>query len=182
MMSPLTLGALAAALGADAFSLCIGIGLAGVSRRNILLITVTVILYHIFMPLIGWQLGEYAGRLIGRAAVIAGAVLLAYLGGRMIWEAKKAGSGQDPERIRFNVWGILLLGASVSMDALSVGFTLGTRQVNLISTALVIGAVAGAMTFAGLVSGRYLGAWVGARAQFLGGLILIAIGINLFMT
>lgn len=181
-MSPFTLGALAVAVGTDAFSLSVGIGLAGVSRRYMLLLTVTVFLYHIIMPLIGWLLGEYTGRLIGRAAVVAGALLLAYLGGRMIWAAKKAKSAQAPERIRFNAWGILLLGAGVSMDALSVGFTLGARQANLPFTVLVIGVVAGAMTFAGLVSGRFLGALAGARAQFLGGLILIAAGIMLFIT
>ena len=79
-----------------------------------------------------------------------------------------------------NSWGLLVLGASVSMDALSVGFTLGTRQVDLLLTALVIGVVAGVMTLAGLLLGRFVGRRTGEKAVLLGGVILVAIGIRLF--
>ena len=57
-MSLLTLIALAAALGTDAFSLCVGVGLAGVNRRQIILISVVVLLFHIFMPLASGLLGK----------------------------------------------------------------------------------------------------------------------------
>lgn len=178
-MSLYVLGALAVALGTDAFSLCIGIGLVGVSRRQVFLLTVTVFLYHVFMPLTGWVVGEFAGKAIGRTAAVAGALLLVYLGIRMVWVAVKANPEYEPKITRFNTWGLLLLGASVSMDALSVGFTLGTVRVNLLFTATVIGVVAGAMTFAGLVFGRFLGNLAGTRAQLLGGLILVGIGARL---
>lgn len=179
-MSFLTLMVLAVALGTDAFSLCVGIGLAGVNRRQIMLISVTVLIFHIIMPLAGWVVGEFAGSLLGRAAAITGSLLLVYLGVRMVWSTWRNGGESNPSVIRFSTWGLILLGASVSMDALSVGFTLGTRQVNLLLAAGIIGIVAGAMTAGGLVFGRFLGSWVGEKAQFLGGLFLVGIGVKLF--
>jgi HEAT repeat protein len=53
----------------------VGIGLAGVNRRQIIFISITVLLYHIAMPLIGWLVGEFAGSLLGRVAAIAGSLL-----------------------------------------------------------------------------------------------------------
>lgn len=178
-MSLLTLIILAVALGTDAFSLCIGIGLAGVNRRQIIMVSLTVLVFHIAMPLIGWFVGEFAGSLMGRVAAILGSLLLVYLGVKMIWETWRHRLEQKPARLNVSAGGLLLLGASVSMDALSVGFTLGAHQVNLLLTAGIIGLVAGIMTFAGLVFGRFLGSWVGEKAQLLGGLVLVGIGVKM---
>jgi putative Mn2+ efflux pump MntP len=168
---------LAVALGTDAFSMCLGIGMAGVKRLQVLLITLTVLLFHIAMPLLGFQLGELAGGFLGRTATLVGAALLLYLGVRMIRESS---GGDEPRVMLLNNWGLLLLGASVSMDALSVGFTLGTLRAQLIFTVVTFGLVAGLMTFSGLVLGRFLGQVAGERARLLGGLILIGIGVKLF--
>lgn len=178
-MSLFTLIVLAVALGTDAFSLCVGIGLAGVNRRQIIIVSLTVLVFHIAMPLIGWFVGEFAGSLLGRVAAILGSLLLVYLGVKMIWETWRPRSEQTPARVNVSTGGVLLLGASVSMDALSVGFTLGAHQVNLLLTAGIIGIVAGIMTFTGLVFGRFLGSWVGEKAQLLGGLVLIGIGVKM---
>ncbi|MCL6558000.1 MAG: manganese efflux pump MntP family protein, partial [Firmicutes bacterium] len=75
--------------------------------------------------------------------------------------------------------GLLSLGASVSMDALTVGFTLGIYHFEPLLTAAVVGFVAGLMTALGLGLGRLIRAWVGRRAQLVGGLILFGVGINL---
>lgn len=178
-MSFFTLAVLAVALGTDAFSLCVGIGLAGVTRRQMLFISATVLVFHIFMPLAGWFVGEFAGSRLGRAASVIGAALLVYLGLKMIWTKLRGARKAGVKRINFTTWGLVLLGTSVSMDALSVGFTLGARQVDLLLTAGTIGIVAGVMTASGLIFGRFLGNWVGERAQLLGGAILVGIGVKL---
>ncbi|TYO96546.1 manganese efflux pump MntP family protein [Desulfallas thermosapovorans] len=177
-----TLLALAVALGTDAFSMCLGLGTAGITRRQILVVSVTVLVFHVVMPLMGWYAGEFIGTLAGRAASIAGALLLVYLGVKMIRSSIKGGDSLDPKVVLVNTWGLFLLAASVSMDALSVGFSLGTRQVNLLLTAGVIGIVAGVMTFAGLVLGRFVGVRVGRRAVLGGGILLIGIGIHMVLS
>ena len=150
-MSLFTLLALAAALGTDAFSLCVGVGLAGVNRRQIILISAVILVFHIFMPLAGWYAGGTGRELIDRAAAVLGSALLIYLGVRMILGSLKNDHGLESPLNGFSLKSLVLLGASVSMDALSVGFTLGTQQVNLLLAAGVIGLVAGLMTACGLV-------------------------------
>ncbi|HOV79205.1 MAG TPA: manganese efflux pump MntP family protein [Bacillota bacterium] len=179
-MSFLTLLVLAVALGTDAFSLCVGIGLAGVKRRQILLISATVFTFHVFMPLTGWFLGEFTGSLLGRTAAAIGSLLLVYLGVRMVYHTLQNKGTAELHAVNFNTWGLFLLGSGVSLDALSVGFTLGARQADLVLTAGVIGVVAGVMTAGGLIFGRFLGSWVGKRAQLVGGLVLVGVGVKLF--
>lgn len=153
--------------------------MAGVKRRQIAIISLTVLAFHVFMPLIGWYAGGFLGAKLGRAAAIAGAALLVYLGGKMIVDVFRAGE-DGPKFVITNTGGLLLLSASVSLDALSVGFTLGTQQVSMFLAAGVIGIVAGIMTLAGLTLGKYIGSWIGDKAQLVGGVILAGIGIRLF--
>lgn len=179
-MSFLTILLLAVALGADAFSMCLGVGMTGVRRLQVFLISFTVLLFHIMMPLAGWYIGSRVGSLVGNAAAIAGALVLIYLGARMLWDVYRRDQ-EEPRVAIVNTWGLLVLAASVSMDALSVGFTLGTYNVNLFLVTLTFGIVAGLMTFAGLMLGRLLGNLAGERAQLLGGVILLGIGIKLIV-
>lgn len=177
-----TLVILAVALGTDAFSLCVGIGLSGACRRQILLISAVILLFHVFMPLAGWFAGGFVGSLVGRAAAVAGSLLLIYLGIRMIWSAWQNKKKEvEPVAVKFNTWGLMLMATSVSIDALSVGFTLGAFQVNLLLTAGIIGIVAGSMAASGLVFGRFLGKWAGGKAQLAGGLVLVGVGVKLFL-
>ncbi|MCG8400665.1 MAG: manganese efflux pump MntP family protein [Firmicutes bacterium] len=176
-----TVFALAVALGTDAFSMCLGLGIAGVTMRQVLIISFTVLVFHIVMPLLGWYAGGLAGSVAGRAAAIAGALLLIYLGGKMVHSSIKGGESMDPKVVLVNTWGLLLLAASVSMDALSVGFSLGARQVDLLLTAGVIGLVAGVMTAAGLFLGRIVGNRVGERAVLGGGILLVIIGVRMIL-
>lgn len=132
------------------------------------------------MPIIGYYIGELVGSYVDRAAAIVGALILLYLGVRMIKNGF-TGDGEDEQKQMLgNTGGLLVLSGSVSMDALSVGFTLGTQDVNLMQAALVMGVVAGIMTYTGLNFGRFVGEKLGEKAQIIGGVILIAIGIRLF--
>ncbi len=187
-MSLAALGLLAVALGTDAFSMCIGLGIIGVSLRQIITISLTILAFHVVMPLLGWYLGEFFGTIAGNIAVIVGAVILIVLGLKMSWDARPTGVGSargvlnEQGQVAGNTLtglGLLVMAACVSVDALSVGFSLGTRHVNLFAAAGIIGAVAGLMSFAGLYFGRMLGHLVGNRAQFIGGLILAGIGLHL---
>lgn len=172
---------IALALGTDAFSLCLGLGMTGVSVFQTITISLVILVFHIGMPLLGWEIGEVTGKFLGQAAGIAGALLLFYLGVRMVWQSLQRDSSLVPKIILIKGWGVLLLGLSVSMDALAVGFTLGTKGTNLVLTVLTFGFIAGAMTLSGLLLGGWFGRWIGARAQLLGGFILMGIGVKLFL-
>lgn len=179
-MTAITLLILAVALGTDAFSVCLGLGMTGVRSRQILIVSLTVLAFHVIMPLIGWFAGELAGSLLGKAASIAGALVLIYLGAKMIYSAWKGDGEFNNREALVTTGGMLLLAAGVSMDALSAGFSLGTQNVNLPLTVGVIGVVAGIMTGTGLLLGRFVGNRVGERAVGIGGTLLVGIGVKLF--
>lgn len=170
---------LGVALGGDAFSACLGIGFGQLSCRKAFALVATVAAFHVVMPLAGWWLGEAVGTLLGRVAGILGAALLFIIGTRMIYAAVRTGITHPVSFLVPGAWGLLLFGASVSVDALSVGFTLGIYQYRLLLVTATIGLIAGLMAALGLGLGRTFGALAGHRAQFFGGLILLGIGFRL---
>ncbi|MBS3977413.1 MAG: manganese efflux pump [Syntrophomonadaceae bacterium] len=190
-MEFLTVVLVALALGTDAFSLSVGVGVSGIRRREVYLLALAIALFHVLFPLTGITLGALLGRVVGNIAAIIGAIILALIGFQMIREgvkerqpipaprkflAGKAGAAQQP--VFTGLWGLGLLAGSVSLDSLTVGFGLGTmKAVSLAFTVGVIGAVAGAMTLAGIFLGKRMGRWLGDKALIAGGVILIGIGI-----
>lgn len=187
----------AVALGADAFSMAVGLGLSGLRRRQLYLFAGAVALFHVLMPLAGLWLGSLLGKAIGRWAGYLGALVLVLIGLHMLKEgwtgprspltgfkaAKKTFLGEKaPDfRVVTGAGAILLLAGSVSLDALTVGFGLGALKANLLLSVLTMGVVAGIMTVIGLFFGKRLGRWLGEKAQMVGGIVLIAIGIRMIL-
>ena len=188
-LSQLTVLLIAVALGMDAFSMAVGIGVSGVRRRYIFLVSTVVCLFHILMPLAGLTLGAVAGQLAGRLAGILGACVLIFIGLKGLMGITKRemavgsntvllGSGM----VAFGPLALVVLAGSVSLDALSVGFGLGTFNVALPLTVFVFGAVAGLMTAGGFVFGSCLGNRLEDKAGFAGALILLLMGIKLLFS
>lgn len=185
---------IAVALGADAFSMALAIGLAGIRRAMVVRLSFVVAVFHVFMPLVGLAAGQALGMFLGNIAKAVGALILVWLGVRMLVgvlrpEAQRYPLSQAREKMRRRKFskgaalhgaGIYALAASVSLDALSVGFSLGALGSNIGWTVLIIGGIAGLMTLMGLVLGRLLGSWAGERAELLGGLALVLIGFKIF--
>jgi manganese efflux pump family protein len=180
-MTTTTLLALAVALGTDAFSLSIGLGMAGINRRNTIILSITVLIFHILMPLLGVWAGEIFGSLLGKTANLIGALVLIGLGLKMIKDSFSSEEEENPQILLANTKGLVLIAGSVSLDALSVGFSLGTQNVNLAVASLTIGLVAGLMTAAGLVFGRAIGGWIGDKAKIIGAVILLGIGAKFLL-
>jgi len=192
-MNLYTLMLIAVALGTDAFALAVGIGVAGIRYRRILIVSGVVCAFHILMPLIGLGIGAVLGKLVGNVATVIGAAVLILIGLNMLWEVwkertqafsfhqakKRLNFGAAQERGINSFWGLIMLAGSVSIDALSVGFGLGTLKAQITLTVLVLGLVAGLMTALGFFLGRGLGSWLGEKAEVAGGAILVAVGMRL---
>ncbi|MDA8229020.1 MAG: manganese efflux pump MntP family protein [Desulfitobacterium hafniense] len=192
-MSLAVILALAVALGVDAFSIALAIGLTGIGLRTIIRLSLLVAVFHVFMPLVGLVLGQTLGAYLGQFAKVLGAVVLFWLGGRMLYsvyrpsakyyplsEARRAlGKNRLPSGVSLQGTGALVLAGSVSLDALSVGFSLGTVESQIGLTVSVMGIVAGLMMGSGLLLGRFAGTRLGEKAGVLGGLILVLIGLRL---
>lgn len=190
-----TVVGVAVALGADAFSVALGMGMSGAKLRFKLGFTGTVALLHVVMPLIGLQVGLTAGRIFGVWAAWAGALVLVLIGYDMIkkgMKTRESYSFREARQRAFTgepaIWqrfsGFLtvgVLGLSVSVDALATGFSLGTSRVPIPLTVAVMGTVAGLMTASGFVGGKWLGWAAGKGAQVLGGGILLLIAIQMVL-
>lgn len=178
------------ALGIDALSVALSIGLAGVNRREIIMVSGAVTTFHVFMPLLGLSLGHYLGQIAGPLASAIGALVLITIGTSTIWKSLRelgifgrspAEGGAPAFADMSNPISLVLMAASVSLDALTVGFGLGTLKVDLFLTVVTMGVVAGIMAGLGLIFGRRLNVAFGERAEILGGVILIIIGLKLLL-
>lgn len=176
-MAPLLL--MGAALGADALSLSIGIGLRGVDLRDVIRVSLVIGVFHIVMPLAGAVGGHLFGLVAEGIARWVGAGIVAFIGARMVWGCLK--NNQCPP-VPWTLTGIplLALALSVSIDALSVGFSLGAFGHSIYVTAIVFGLFGGAMTAVGLLFGNRLGRVIGDRGELLGGIVLIVLALQMF--
>ena len=170
-----TIAMIALALGFDAFSLGIGIGLKGIRYLHILRMGVIVGLFHMIMPIGGMLMGKMMSSVLGEWAVLGAGLLLILLGVHMIINSFK--KDEAPMFNYHSFWGLLLLAFSVSVDSFSVGITLGMFQLPLWLTVLLFGCFGAGMSMLGLTVGRRVGHTLGDYGELLGGIILIVFGV-----
>lgn len=170
----LTLLIIAMALGFDAFSLGLGIGLKGIRLLDILKLGVIIALFHMIMPVGGILMGQLVSGLLGSVATIAAGVLLMLLGSHMIYSSIR---GEDVRSFNHrSSLGLLVLAMSVSVDAFSVGVTLGMFSANMWLTILLFGLFGGLMSMLGLLLGRKVSSNLGEYGEACGGAILLVFG------
>ncbi|WP_077215074.1 manganese efflux pump MntP family protein [Bacillus dakarensis] len=175
----LTLILMAFALGMDAFSVGLGMGMFRLRLREIFKIGLTIGLFHIFMPLLGIIAGRFLSEQFGTFAAYVGGVLLIILGVQMIWSSfRKEDEGALITPVGF---GLLAFSISVSLDSFSVGLTLGIYGAKTALVLLCFGAGACLLTWLGLLIGRRVQGWLGTYSEALGGSILMAFGVKLLL-
>ncbi len=141
--------------------------------------------FQFAMPVIGWicvhtilQYFTAFETLIPWIALI----LLAYIGGKMLLEGlRNSDSAQEHQGLGVRV--LIIQGIATSIDALSVGFTIaGYGWIMALTAALIVAVVTFTLCMAGLKIGKKFGTKLSNKAQILGGVILIVIGIEIFIT
>lgn len=175
-------------LAMDAFSVSLANGLNEpcMKKGRLCAIAGVFSFFQFLMPLIGWvcvhTVLEYFSALEGLIPVIA-LVLLGWIGGKMLAEGirnKDAACGEKPA---VGIGALLVQGVATSIDALSVGFTIsGHNAVQAFVCCVLIAVVTFAICVGGLLIGRRFGTKLAGKASILGGVILILIGIEIFVT
>lgn len=174
-------------LAMDAFSVSLANGLnePKMRKKKMSGIAGTFGFFQGLMPMIGWicvhtiiQYFKVFEKFIPWIALI----LLLFIGGKMLIEGilKK----EDDEKIaRLGIGALLVQGIATSIDALSVGFTIAEYGlVMALTAAFIIAVVTFAISFAGLEIGKKFGMKFANKATVLGGIILIGIGVEIFVT
>lgn len=177
---------LGVSLAMDAFSVSLANGLnePKMRRRKICGIAGMFAFFQAFMPMAGWfcihtivQYFQSFEKLIPWIALI----LLSYIGGSMLYEGIK--NKEEEEKPGVGFVALFIQGIATSIDALSAGFMIA--EYNLYEALLASGIIA-AVTFmicvSGIVIGRKAGTKLAGKASILGGVILIAIGLEIFFT
>ncbi|MCI8477092.1 MAG: manganese efflux pump [Oscillospiraceae bacterium] len=174
---------LAFSLAMDAFAVSVssGISVPGFGRRQAVRMGAYFGLFQFIMPLLGWVLGSgISGRVQAVDHWIAFG-LLAVIGGRMVWDAAAAPCRPEQPVKLLTRRHLLALALATSMDALAVGISLAFLTADILSAALIIGAVAFLLSVLGGLAGRRLGCLFQRRAGIAGGLVLIGIGVKILV-
>jgi len=177
-----TLG-LAVALAMDAFAVAVaaGVTLKSVSPRQTFRLAWHFGLFQAMMPVVGWSAGLTVRSHIEAYAHWAAFALLVFVAQGMLRSAfrgeKNEATAKDPTRGMT----LVVLSVATSIDALAVGLSLSMINISIWTPALVIGLVAGAFTTAGMHLGKMIGsvAKLGRWAEMTGGVVLLAIGLNI---
>jgi manganese efflux pump family protein len=174
----ITIIIMAFALGMDAFSLSLGMGMYKLRLRQIFKIGITIGAFHIVMPLLGMITGRFLSEQFGAIAAYVGGALMLILGLQMIWSS----FGKGEERLMTPVgMGLFLFALSVSLDSFSVGLTLGIYGARTIVVLICFGAGATLLSWIGLMIARRVQSWLGKYSEVLGGFILLLFGIKLLI-
>lgn len=175
---------IAVALAMDAFAVAIAVGcrIPKLTYRHYFRLSFHFGLFQALMPLLGWYLGTKVEHLIVNIDHWVAFGLLAIIGAKMIQESRSHkdelnSALKDPTR----KWSLMLLSIATSIDAFAVGLSMALMNVEIVTPIIIIGIVALAFTIAGMICGRRLGGYLGRKAELIGGLILIAIGIKILI-
>ena len=173
-------------LSMDAFAVAICKGLAmpdKVDRKGALLIALYFGVFQAVMPALGWLLGSQFARYVTQMAPWIAFVLLAWIGGSMIRESLSKEEKEEAEMGAVSHKELLVLAVATSIDALAVGVTFSMLELAVSVGAAV--ALIGCTTFVISLGGVYVGNVFGARykgkAEFVGGAILILIGVKILL-
>ncbi len=169
---------MALALGMDAFSVGLGMGLIRLRIRQIFYIGITIGIFHIWMPLVGMLIGRLLSDTFGTIATLLGGTLLILLGIQMVFASFK--KDEDP-LITPVGFGLIVFALSVSLDSFSVGLSLGIYGAKTFLTVAIFGLVSMVLTWLGLLIGKRVQNWLGSYSEALGGTILLAFGIKLLL-
>jgi len=179
-MHPLSILLLGLAMSTDAFAAALGKGAAMHKPRISQALRAGLIFGTIeaITPVVGWLLGKGAARYIQAWDHWIAFGLLAVLGLYMIWNSANPDAAETVDEQKQPSFLILALtGISTSIDAAAVGVGLAFVDAPIATVAVVIGLCTLVMVTLGIMLGHALGALVGKRAELLGGVILIGVGV-----
>ena len=191
-------------LAADAFAvaMCRGLEAKRFTWKNGLLTGLFFGFFQAAMPVIGYYLATLFADEINAFDHWIAFALLAFLGAKMIYEGAKeehskrrekkqnAGSTSDtaaaadekkPEHVPFRMKELVVMSFATSIDALIVGVTFAFLDTNIWTSVSLIGAVTFALSLFGVFLGSKIGKKLGGKAEIVGGVILIAIGLKILL-
>ncbi len=179
-MDLLTPALIGIGLSMDCFAVSLAIGTT-TKTRLIYAAAIIALCFGAFqagMTVIGWAAGVSLIGLISAYDHWIAFILLAIVGGKMIWEGLRGDDDEAPIEV-IRIIPVIILSFATSIDALAVGISFGVLQTAVLIPALIIGIVCFGISFAGVMLGERLETFLGKKMEIFGGIILILIGIRI---
>ena len=173
---------IAVSLALDAFAVSVssGISIPGFGVKQAARMGLWFGAFQFMMPVAGWLLGSSVSQYIETVDHWVAFALLAVIGGRMAWGSLRGGE-EDEAPADLSARRLCLLAIATSIDALAVGVSMAFMRVNILFSAVVIVVVAFVLSLVGGLVGKRLGSLFQRRAELVGGLVLIAIGVKILI-
>ena len=172
---------IAVGLSMDAFavSVCKGLAMPKCTFKKAAIVGLWFGGFQALMPAIGYVLGAQFQEAIASIDHWIAFVLLALIGGNMIHEALD--NDEEEADASLDVKAMFLLAVATSIDALAIGITFAFLKVNIIPAVCFIGIVTFIISFAGVKIGNVFGARYKNKAEIVGGVILILLGLKILL-
>lgn len=177
---------IAVGLSMDAFavSVCKGLGMKRINFKVAIVLALFFGGFQALMPVIGWALGSQFLWLISPIDHWIAFILLAIIGGKMLWVAFHDDEDDSDDSSDANVIDLgeyLMLAIATSIDALAMGISFAALSVNIVAAASFIGVITFVLTVAGVAVGHFFGARYEKPATIVGGVVLILIGLKVLL-
>ncbi|MGD2294496.1 MAG: manganese efflux pump MntP family protein [Candidatus Aminicenantes bacterium] len=175
---------IALALAMDAFAVSVGASVSqkGLSGAQIFRLALSFGFFQFMMPVVGGLAGRSVMGVIKTFDHWVAFGLLLFIGTKMIYESFKVmGKRNRPEADQTRGFVLILLSIATSIDALAAGLSFAALEQTVLFPSIIIGVVAFLMTVIGAKIGPLFGRIAGRRAELLGGVILIIIGVKILL-
>ena len=164
------------AMDAFAVSVCKGLGMKKLNKKQAVVIGLYFGGFQALMPLVGWILGIQFQKYITS--------LLGFIGGKMILEAVKEWNEEDIVEVKdqpLDHRNMFVLAVATSIDALAVGITFAFLDTPILEAITIIGITTMIISIVGVVIGNYFGGKYKHKAELVGGIILVLLGVRILI-
>ncbi len=173
-------------LSMDAFavSVCKGLGMKKLNKKQALIIGLYFGGFQALMPFVGWLLGSQFQKYITSIDHWIAFILLGFIGGKMMIEAVREWNEEEVVDVMdapIDHKNMLVLAVATSIDALAVGITFAFLGTPIVEAITIIGITTMVISIAGVVVGNFFGSRYKSKAEFIGGLILVLLGLKILL-
>ena len=173
-------------LSMDAFavSVCKGLGMRKLNKKQALIIGLYFGGFQALMPFVGWLLGSQFQKYITSIDHWIAFILLGFIGGKMMIEAVREWNEEEVVDVMdapIDHKNMLVLAVATSIDALTVGITFAFLGTPIGEAITIIGITTMVISIAGVVVGNFFGSRYKSKAEFIGGLILVLLGLKILL-
>ena len=176
MSSFFTILLIGISLSMDAFSLALIYGMQRMNKKEKILLSLIVGIYHFIMPLIGLTFGTILDDINIISINLVATLILIYIGLDLILSKSK-----EEEKFEISKISFIIFGLSVSIDSLTIGIGLKAITNNYLISSIIFSLTSLSFTYLGLTLGNIIGNKIGSYSKKIGGIVLIIISILLFL-